>query len=130
MCRPTSPPDQDQRGLSSSVLTTLLFPLVLSALWLAMQWAMLSWANATALAAAQDGARTAAALDSTAAQGQTVAATAADNGSITDLSVSASRAATLTTVTVTGRALQVIPGFPADIQVTATAPTQRLTTSN
>ena len=129
MCRPTSPP-RGQRGLSSSVLTTLLFPLVLSALWLAMQWAMLSWANATALAAAQDGARTAAALNATGSQGEAAATSAASNGSIDNLTVSANRAARLTTVTVTGQALQVIPGFPTDIAVTATAPTQRLTPSN
>lgn len=129
MFRPTSPP-RGQRGLSSSVLTTLLFPLVLAALWLAMQWAMLSWANATALAAAQDGARTAAALNATGSHGEAAATGAASNGSIDNLTVSANRAARLTTVTVTGQALQVIPGFPTGIQVTATAPTQRLTPSN
>ncbi|GAA3873485.1 TadE/TadG family type IV pilus assembly protein [Tessaracoccus defluvii] len=129
MCRPTSPPDQDQRGLSSSVLSTILFPLVLSALWLAMQWAMLSWAQATAHAAAQDGVRAAAALDATPAHGQAAAAAAADNGSLDTVQVTANRAARLTTVTVTGMALRVIPGFPVRIDVTATAPTQRLTPS-
>ena len=129
MCRPTSPPDQDQRGLSSSVLATLLFPLVLSALWLTMQWAMLTWAHATAQAAAQDGARAAAALNATGTHGQATATRAADNGSIDNLHVTAQRAARLTTVTITGTALQVIPGFPVTIQVTATSPTQRLTPS-
>ena len=65
MCRPTSPTRRNERGLSSSVLASILFPLVISILWLAMQWAMLTWAHATAQAAAQDGARAAAALDST-----------------------------------------------------------------
>lgn len=129
MCRPTFPPDRDQRGLSSSVLATILFPLVLSALWLAMQWAMLSWAHATALAAAQDGARTAAALNATANHGQAAAYTAADNGAIEQLNVTVQRAARLTTVTVTGTALQVIPGFTVTVDVTATSPTQRLTSS-
>jgi len=129
MCRPTSPPDQDQRGLSSSVLATILFPLVLSSLWLTMQWAMLTWAQATAQAAAQDGARAAAALNATGPHGQTTATRAADNGSIDNLHVTAHRAARLTTVTITGTALQVIPGFPVTIQVTATSPTQRLTPS-
>ena len=129
MCRPTSPPDQDQRGLSSSVLATILFPLVISALWLTMQWAMLTWAQATAHAAAQDGARAAAALNATGPHGQTTATRAADNGSIDNLHVTAQRAARLTTVTITGTALQVIPGFPVTIQVTATSPTQRLTPS-
>ncbi|MBB1514170.1 pilus assembly protein [Tessaracoccus sp. MC1627] len=129
MCRPTSPPDQDQRGLSSSVLATILFPLVISSLWLTMQWAMLTWAHATAQAAAQDGARAAAALNATGPHGQTTATRAADNGSIDNLHVTAHRAARLTTVTITGTALQVIPGFPVTIQVTATSPTQRLTPS-
>ena len=129
MCRPTSPPDQDQRGLSSSVLATILFPLVISALWLTMQWAMLTWAQATAHAAAQDGARAAAALNATGPQGQATATRAADNGSIDNLHITAHRAARLTTVTITGTALQVIPGFPVTIQVTATSPTQRLTPS-
>ena len=129
MCRPTSPPDQDQRGLSSSVLASILFPLVLSALWLTMQWAMLTWAQATAQAAAQDGARAAAALNATGPHGQATATRAADNGSIDNLHVTAHRAARLTTVTITGTALQVIPGFPVTIQVTATSPTQRLTPS-
>ena len=129
MCRPTSPPDQDQRGLSSSVLATILFPLVLSSLWLTMQWAMLTWAHATAQAAAQDGARAAAALNATAGTGESKALTAAGNGSIDNLHVTAQRAARLTTVTITGTALQVIPGFPVTIQVTATSPTQRLTPS-
>ena len=129
MCRPTSPPDQDQRGLSSSVLATILFPLVLSSLWLTMQWAMLTWAQATAQAAAQDGARAAAALNATTTHGYATAQAAADNGSIDNLHVTAHRAARLTTVTITGTALQVIPGFPVTIQVTATSPTQRLTPS-
>ena len=129
MCRPTSPPDQDQRGLSSSVLATLLFPLVLSSLWLTMQWAMLTWAHATAQAAAQDGARAAAALNATTSHGHTTASAAAANGSLDTIHVTVQRAARLTTVTVTGTALRVIPGFPVTIDVTATAPTQRLTPS-
>ncbi len=129
MSRATSPPEREERGLSSSVLTTLLFPLVLGALWLAMQWAMLYWANATALAAAQDGARTAAALNATTEQGQTAAQSAADNGAIENLSVSTNRAALVATVSISGTALQVIPGFPVTIDVTATAPTQRITAS-
>jgi hypothetical protein len=94
-----------------------------------MQWAMLTWAHATAQAAAQDGARAAAALNATTTHGYATAQAAADNGSIDNLHVTAHRAARLTTVTITGTALQVIPGFPVTIQVTATSPTQRLTPS-
>lgn len=129
MCRPTSRPERDQRGLATSVLATVLFPLVLSILWLTMQWAMLSWAQATAQAAAQDGARAAAALNATEAIGQATASAAASNGSLENYQVTAHRTAALTTVTVSAKALQVIPGFPTTIQVTATSPTQRLTSS-
>ncbi len=128
MCRATFPSSRDQRGLSGSVLTTILFPLVLAALWLAMQWAMITWAHATALTAAQDGARTAATINATSSQGHTAALAAADNGSLEHVTITVHRA-TRTTVTVTGNALQVIPGFPVHIDVTVTAPTQRLTQS-
>ncbi len=129
MCRPTFPSSRGQRGLSGSVLTTILFPLVAAALWLAMQWAMITWAHATALAAAQDGARTTAALGATPGQGRTAALQAAGNGSLNQITIDATRGSTLTSVTVTGDALRVIPGFPVHIDVTATAPTQRLTQS-
>ncbi|MBB1510967.1 TadE/TadG family type IV pilus assembly protein [Tessaracoccus sp. MC1756] len=129
MCRATSPARRDERGLSSSVLASILFPLVLSVLWLAMQWAMLSWAHATAQAAAQDAARAAAALDATDAHGHAAAEAAADNGSLETHAVSVQRGAITTTATVTGTAHRLIPGFPVAVEVTATAPTQRLTSS-
>lgn len=129
MYRPTSPVRRSERGLSSSVLASILFPLVLSILWLAMQWAMLSWAHATAQAAAQDGARAAAALDATDAHGHAKATAAADNGALETHTVSAQRSPITTTVTVTGTAHRLIPGFPVIVHVTATAPTQRLTSS-
>lgn len=117
----------DERGMSNSVQTALLFPLVLSVLWLAMQWAMLSWAHATAQAAAQDAARSAAAHGSSAAHGQQQALRAAESGALDTISVTVTRGTTFTTATVTGRALQVIPGFPTEYTVTATAPTQTIT---
>lgn len=129
MCRPTSPTRRNERGLSSSVLASILFPLAISILWLAMQWAMLTWAHATAQAAAQDGARAAAALDATTNHGHTAAASAADNGALDSYTISAQRGTITTTVTVTGTAHRVIPGFPVTINVTATAPTQRITSS-
>ena len=139
MCRPTSPPDQDQRGLSSSVLATILFPLVLSALWLTMQWAMLTWAHATAgpFNALQpsrhpDPAQTMAqgALPRMHDERQLAQGLVPDQHHRKhQRHITAHRAARLTTVTITGTALQVIPGFPVTIQVTATSPTQRLTPS-
>ena len=118
-----------ERGMSNSVQLTLLFPLVFSVLLLTLQWAMISWADATALAAAQDGARTAAAMNSSAAAGEAVATAAAGNGSLADVRAAVNRGAAATTVTVSGTALSLIPGYQRTITKTAQAPTQRITQS-
>lgn len=119
---------RDQRGLSNSVTVALLLPLALSILFLAMQWSMLAWANATAQAAAQDGARAAAAFEATEESGVAAAQTAVANDSLTGVNIAVTRGSAVTTATVSGQALRVIPLFPVDIDVTATAPTERLTT--
>lgn len=115
--------------MSSSVQTTLLFPLVFAMFLATLQWAMIAWADATALAAAQDGARIAAAMHSNAAAGQAEAASAADNGSLTAVAATINRGPNNTTATVTGTALSVIPGYTPTITKTAQAPTERLTQS-
>ncbi|WP_158600716.1 TadE/TadG family type IV pilus assembly protein [Tessaracoccus antarcticus] len=115
--------------MSNTIQMTLLFPLVFAVLLSTLQWAMVSWADATALAAAQDAARITAAHNSTTAAGNTAATSAAGNGSITGIQISIQRGATATTATVTGTALTVIPGFHHTITKTAQAPTQRITQS-
>ena len=106
---------------------TLLLPFVLGRFRLALQWAMLTWAETTAQAAAQDGARAAAMFGGTAGEGRAVALSASDNGSLDDVAADVARGTATTTATVTGRALGVIPLFPVDVEATATAPTERLT---
>ena len=106
---------------------TLLLPFVLGIFLLALQWAMFSWAETTAQAAAQDGARAAAALNGDAGHGRSVALSAADNGSLEQLAADVRRGPRITSATVSGRALGVIPLFPTTISVTADAPTERLT---
>lgn len=108
---------------------TLMFPLVLGVLLATLQWAMISWADATALAAAQDGARTAAAQHATAAAGRNTATTATNNGSLTNVTITINRGPTQTAATVTGTALSIIPGYQPSITKTAHAPTERITTS-
>ncbi len=118
---------RDQRGVSNGPQFILLFPLALGILLLALQWGMVSWANASALAAAQDGARVAAAVDGSASVGESVALAAADNGSLTSISVEVSRGAARTRVTVSASAPSVIPGFIPSVTRSAEAPTERLT---
>lgn len=105
----------------------LLFPVAFSVLLLALQWAFVSWADATALAAAQDGARTAAGHGGTAAGGARVASMAADNGSLIGADVDVERGAVRTTVTVSGSSVSVVPGWAPEITKSAEVPTERLT---
>lgn len=116
-----------ERGLSGSVQVALLLPFVLGTFLLALQWAMLAWAETTAQAAAQDGARAAAAFGSTSEQGHRAALDAAANGSLDDVTVTIHRGATMTSAAVSGKALAVIPLFPVTVESSATAPTERLT---
>lgn len=116
-----------ERGLSTGVQVALLFPLAFGVLLLALQWAMLSWAEATALAAAQDGARVAAGFNGSPGHGSTTAASAADNGSLSDVQVAVERGPARTTVTVTGSAVSVLPGLVPQVSKSAELPTERLT---
>lgn len=117
------------RGLSGGVQVTLLFPLAFTMLMLTLQWGLSAWADATALAAAQDGARVAAAIGGSAVGGVSTAKEAATNGALTDLTVDVERGAMNTTVTVKGRALAVIPGWSPEVSKTVRTPTERLTRS-
>lgn len=118
---------RNQRGLSSGVQVAVLFPVAFSVLLLALQWAFVSWADATALAAAQDGARVAAGFQGSAAAGNQMATAAADNGSLTTVDVDVERGAERTSVTVSGRAVSVVPGWAPLVTKSAEVPTERLT---
>lgn len=120
---------RDERGLSNSVQAALLFPLLVLPLLLGLQWGLQAWAHATALAAAQDGARTAAALGGSVREAERVTRDALAGGAFTSSTVHVARGVRDTTATVTGKALSVVPLWNADIRVTATAPTQRITNS-
>lgn len=108
---------------------TLLLPLAFTMLLITLQWGLGTWAAATALAAAQDGARAAAALGGSESSGLRSALAAADNGALTDLLVGVERGPRQTTVTVTGRSIAVIPGWRPEVTRSVTAPTERLTRS-
>lgn len=120
---------RDQRGISNGVQVTLLFPVAFGVLLLTLQWAMISWAHATALAAAQDGARVAAVLHGSAAAGESAAREATENGALGHVSVVVLRGSTRTSVTLTGSAMSVLPGYTPTVVTTAEVPTERLTSS-
>lgn len=115
--------------MSNTIQMTLIFPLAFTVLLATLQWAMIAWADATALAAAQDAARISAAHNSTITAGTTAAHAAADNGSLTNIHTTINQGGTTTTATVTGTALSVIPGYHHTVTKTAHAPTQHITQS-
>lgn len=118
---------RDERGLSNSITSVLLFPLALGMLFLGMQWTMVTWATAIAQGAAQDGARTASIYGSGPTAGEAAAHAALNPSVISEVSVTVSSDATTSTATVRGEAVRVVPGYPTTVEVTATVPRERLT---
>ena len=115
----------DERGLSNSVQAALLFPLGLMLLLGLMQWALVAWADSSAMAAAQQGAAVAARYGSTAGEGRSAALAAADNGSLQAVSADGRRGPRETTATVRGRAVVVL--WPREITKTVVLPSERVT---
>lgn len=122
-----------QRGEGGSVTleTVLVMPLVFASMFAVTQGALVYHARAVAIAAAQEGARTAGGERAGTAAG-VAAATAfvADAGGedvLVGASVTGTRSATTATVTVTGTSLSVIPGWSPVIRQAASAPVERIT---
>lgn len=115
----------DQRGLSGSVQTALLLPVVLGLFLAALQWGMIHWAEATALAAAQEGAASAA--RGTQAQGIDSALHLAGNGSLSGLAVDVSRGPTQAVATVRGEAARIVPLVDVTVNKSATVAVERVT---
>ena len=113
--------------MSSSVQLSLLFPAFLMLFFLAMQWSLYYWASTTALAAAQDGARAAAAYGSNLNEGILAAERALTTDALQKPQVSGERGTITTTITVTGHARSLVPGWKPQITKTASVPTERLT---
>ena len=118
--------DGGQRGLSGSVQMALLFPLAVLVLLATLQWSLLLWAEAVALAAAQDSARAAAAFGGSSDDGQREGRRAASGGALTDVRVAITREPRWTTAVVTGRSVQLIPLVNVTVQQTARVPTERV----
>ena len=120
-----SKPGQGQRGLSGSVQVTLLLPLAMLVLLAALQWALLLWAESTAMAAAQDSARAAAVLGGSVADGREAGKRAIFNTSINDVTVNVDRAPTFTIAVVEGTAIRVLPMVNVTVRQEARIPTER-----
>lgn len=120
---------RDERG-SASIEMVVLLPALFAVLFLGTQAALYYHARTIAIAAAQEGARAAAAED--AHPGSGVAAARAylnDVGgdALESSSASARRTTTTAVVTVSGRSLSVIPGWRPVVRQQARAEIERTT---
>jgi Flp pilus assembly protein TadG len=121
---------EHERG-STSIQLVLLMPALFAVMFLGMQGALFYHARTVALAAAQEGVRTAAGLGGSGSAGARDAyAFVADAGGddvLQGTQVHSSRSTTNATVTVTGRSLSVIPGWTPTVTQSASAPVERIT---
>lgn len=119
-----------ERG-STSIQMVLLMPALFSVMFLGMQGALFYHARTVAIAAAQEGARTAAGLNGTGSAGAADAyafvADAGGDGVLKAPRVSSVRGATTATVTITGQSLSVIPGWTPVVTQSVSVPVERIT---
>ena len=117
---------------SASLELVIVFPVLLLLIFGGVQGALYYYGRSIALAAAQEGSRTAAAQNGSTGAGQTAAAAfitqAGGNDVLQGPQISSSRSATDATVTVHGSSLSILPfwGGPTITQ-SASAPLERLT---
>ena len=127
----TARPGLGERG-SVSMQMVVLLPVMFAVMFLGLQAALFYHARTVAIAAAQIGARAAGAESGTAGHGITAAASfiAASGGPdvLEQSAVFGTRSAASATVTVTGTALSVIPGWAPTVRQSATVPVERITT--
>lgn len=119
----------DDRG-SSTLEYAILFPALLLLIMAGVQAGLFYHARSIAHAAAEEGARTAAAQTATAAMGEATAADFADrvgSGLFTGVDVDVSRSRTTVTATVSGTATSLIPGTTWTVTQTVTRPVERVT---
>lgn len=117
-------------GGSATVELVVLFPALLGLIFIVVQAGLHYYARSVALAAAQEGARAAAVQGATAGTGQAAAqAFVARAGAelLGGSSTTSTRSATEVTVTVTGRSISLVPGYPGfPISQQASAPVERV----
>jgi Flp pilus assembly protein TadG len=116
---------------SSSLQMVILMPALFAVMFLGMQGALWYHGRSVAVAAAQEGARTAGAQNGSAGDGiaeaRSFVADAGGSDVLNGTQVSGSRTATQATITVTGTSMSIIPGWTITVQQSATVPVERLT---
>jgi Flp pilus assembly protein TadG len=120
-----------ERG-SATLEITVIFPVLLFAIFGLIQGALYYHARDVALAAASDGLTAARARTGSSEEGRRVAAAflerAGGDGVLVGSSVLAQRSGTTATVTVTGRTLSLLPGLPGwAVSQSASGPVERFT---
>lgn len=126
-----APGEWGERG-SASLQLAVLLPVLFGVMFLGLQAALVYHARTVAVAAATEGARAAAVEGGTADDGaQAASGFVADAGGadvLEQAAVTARRSAGTATVTVSGTALTVLPGWHPRIRQSATLPAERITT--
>jgi Flp pilus assembly protein TadG len=128
LAAPARPPND--RG-SATLQIVVLMPALFLLLFTGMQAALIYHARTVAIAAAQEGARTAAAQYSSAMAGDVAAeqfiASAGGEDVLRGVTVTATRDATTASVVVAGATMSVVPGWTPQIVQSASAPVERVT---
>jgi Flp pilus assembly protein TadG len=113
------------------VQLVILMPALFLLMFIGMQAALIYHARTVAIAAAQEGARAAAAQWGTADSGHVAAeafiASAGGDDVLKGVTVSVALDGTAATVTVTGGTLSVVPGWEPAIAQSASTPVERIT---
>jgi Flp pilus assembly protein TadG len=112
------------------VQIVLLMPVLFMLMFVGMQAAMIYHGRTVAIAAAEEGARAAAAQNADTGAGQAAATafitSAGGDGVLGGVTIASSRSGTTATVVVTGTTLSVVPGWTPQISQSASAPLERL----
>jgi len=117
-----------ERG-SVTVEMVVLMPVLLATLFGGIQAGVVFHARHIAIAAAQEGARTAAAYQASLPNGISTATTTATDWAgqtLTGIQVTGQRTTTRVSITVAGSAISLLPGVSWPIEQTATLPVERL----
>ena len=127
-----SPAGKDDRDRGAVIVEFVLaFPLVLAMLLAVMDAGLFFHARAVAIAAAQEGARAAAAEQGTAGAGMAAARSFVVHAGGQDVfgawTVTGDRSTRTASVTVTGTALGLLPGLALPVRQSASIPVERLT---
>ena len=122
---------EGERG-SATLELAIVFPAVLALIMAIVQTGIYWHARTLALTAAQEGLRSASTLHGSSSTGQADAADflhrAGADGWLTNQNVDADRTPTQATVTITGRAISLIPGLPGlPVRQHASGPVERPT---